>query len=527
MYPDNENTYFVNITHYLNDVSGNVLSIYTDARLPSVSPKVNLEEQTILGAGRIGVIYTRTDQTVYEITDHLGNVRVVVTDRKNAVLKPAVKKDNFETSIGNWMGSNNNNGLQVENNKLKVTYVGAAISGSGAFFSASVTAGKTYVWKFDLEIGTVPSVYYYAVMGSNPFVIKQVNESGSYTVRFTAPSTGTVNLKAEAGPASTYQFWVDNSIFAEEGSFEPEIISAETYYPFGMAMPGRRNNNDQYRFGFNGKENDNEVKGTGNSIDFGDRMQDPRLGRWLSIDAKAAKYPNISPYVFAANNPIYYLDPDGNDVEVYVTATKVGTTKINLYSAGEIKKDASLKNKTAIVAVYEVQVKNESGSSATFYFTRTGYRGKSDGSKEDVTFDVRDDKGEFLGQVKSRWGGTDNVLELRDKDDISDQSVEGMKGDVEAIRTAVQFHLKGATDGCLLCVGKEQFESKEENATIDETNLENNSGDTQANFMNTIKDFKAEDKKAGKGDKVIVKFDKLNNSSDKSVNSKKPTKKEK
>ncbi len=42
--------------------------------------------------------------------------------------------------------------------------------------------------------------------------------------------------------------------------------------------------NLNYRFGFNGKENDNEVKGTGNQIDYGERIYDPRLGRFLSID---------------------------------------------------------------------------------------------------------------------------------------------------------------------------------------------------------------------------------------------------
>ena len=225
--------------------------------------------------------------------------------------------------------------------------------------------------------------------------------------------------------------------------------SANNYNPFGMLMPRRSFQLGNYRYGYGSHEKIDEVSGSGNTIDMGDRWLDTRLGRTPKPDAKAAKYPNLSPYSYAANNPIYYLDQNGKDVEVYVTATKVGTTKINLYSSDEIKKDASLANKTEIVAVYEVQVNNESRSSATFYFTRTGYRGQSDGTKQDVTFDVRNDKDEFLGEVKSRWSGTDNVLELRDKDDINNQSVEGMKGDVEAIRTAIQFHLKGATDGCL------------------------------------------------------------------------------
>jgi RHS repeat-associated protein len=71
-----------------------------------------------------------------------------------------------------------------------------------------------------------------------------------------------------------------------------------------------------YRYGFNGMEKDDEVKGSGNSYDFGARMYDSRLGRWLSIDPLAAKYPSMSPYNFVANSPILYTDPDGKDVKI-------------------------------------------------------------------------------------------------------------------------------------------------------------------------------------------------------------------
>jgi len=69
-----------------------------------------------------------------------------------------------------------------------------------------------------------------------------------------------------------------------------------------------------YRFGFNGKENDNEVKGTGNQQDYGMRIYDPRLARFLSADpliVKEQKYAELSPYQFASNTPIMYIDIDG------------------------------------------------------------------------------------------------------------------------------------------------------------------------------------------------------------------------
>lgn len=76
-------------------------------------------------------------------------------------------------------------------------------------------------------------------------------------------------------------------------------------------MVGRTYNNGSYRYGFNGKENDNEVKGEGNSIDFGDRVHDPRLGRFLSLDRLSNKFPGESNYSYAGNNPILQVDVDG------------------------------------------------------------------------------------------------------------------------------------------------------------------------------------------------------------------------
>ena len=76
-------------------------------------------------------------------------------------------------------------------------------------------------------------------------------------------------------------------------------------------MPGRQYNPGNYRFGFNGKENDNEVKGTGNQQDYGMRIYDPRLGRFLSVDPLAQSYPWYTPYQFAGNNPVKFIDLDG------------------------------------------------------------------------------------------------------------------------------------------------------------------------------------------------------------------------
>ncbi|MEN9303958.1 MAG: hypothetical protein RL264_2387 [Bacteroidota bacterium] len=83
-----------------------------------------------------------------------------------------------------------------------------------------------------------------------------------------------------------------------------------------------------YRYGFNSMEKDDEVKGGGNSYDFGARMYDSRVGRWFTRDLLANKYPSISPYVLVNNSPIIALDKDGNDWIISTSVAKDGTKTI-------------------------------------------------------------------------------------------------------------------------------------------------------------------------------------------------------
>lgn len=68
---------------------------------------------------------------------------------------------------------------------------------------------------------------------------------------------------------------------------------------------------DNYRFGFNGQEKDNEIKGIGNSINYLARIYDSRLGRFMSVDPLTSKFPYYTPYQFAGNTPIQAIDLDG------------------------------------------------------------------------------------------------------------------------------------------------------------------------------------------------------------------------
>ncbi|MBP6303040.1 MAG: hypothetical protein KBB37_05200 [Bacteroidia bacterium] len=95
-------------------------------------------------------------------------------------------------------------------------------------------------------------------------------------------------------------------------------MQATDYSAFGVILEDREyyatiTTTDKYRYGFNGKEADNETCGDGNEYDYGARVYDARLGRWLSCEPLQMKYPYLSPYCFASNTPSLFLDIDGKD----------------------------------------------------------------------------------------------------------------------------------------------------------------------------------------------------------------------
>lgn len=84
---------------------------------------------------------------------------------------------------------------------------------------------------------------------------------------------------------------------------EPKAISQDNYI---------------YRFGFNGKENDKEWGSGGLTQDYGLRLYNPALGKFLSVDPLAPEYPWYTPYQFAGNIPIAAVDLDGAEPKIAI-----------------------------------------------------------------------------------------------------------------------------------------------------------------------------------------------------------------
>jgi len=95
------------------------------------------------------------------------------------------------------------------------------------------------------------------------------------------------------------------------GQFRMDNFSLTGYVQQVTTTISEGGNGKGYRYGFNGKENDNEVKGSGNQQDYGMRIYDPRLGRFLSTDPLTKSYPMLTPFQYASNNLVWMIDLDG------------------------------------------------------------------------------------------------------------------------------------------------------------------------------------------------------------------------
>jgi RHS repeat-associated protein len=83
-----------------------------------------------------------------------------------------------------------------------------------------------------------------------------------------------------------------------------------------MLVPNRHGSSDSYRYGFQGQEKDDELKGEGNSLNYTFRMHDPRIGRFFSTDPLEKKYPHNSPFAFSENRVMDALELEG--LEAYM-----------------------------------------------------------------------------------------------------------------------------------------------------------------------------------------------------------------
>ena len=122
-----------------------------------------------------------------------------------------------------------------------------------------------------------------------------------------------INVRIEN--ARLGKVWFDDVKIVKGNTSQTVIVEESNYYPFGLEHKGYNNvvssngNSVAQKFGYNGKELNEELGLQWH--DFGARNYDASLGRWMNIDPLAEKMRRHSPYNYAFNSPLMFVDPDG------------------------------------------------------------------------------------------------------------------------------------------------------------------------------------------------------------------------
>lgn len=122
-------------------------------------------------------------------------------------------------------------------------------------------------------------------------------------------------------------------------------MSLQLHCTFGMQIQSRSYTapDFSYRYGFNGKESDDEVSGSGNQYDYGFRIYNPRIGRFLSVDPLFRSYGWLSTYQYASNIPIAAVDLDGLESRIVMMCQNDdGSVELDIATDYTLKSDVIL-----------------------------------------------------------------------------------------------------------------------------------------------------------------------------------------
>ncbi|GEM_PF-5961306 len=278
----------------------------------------------------------------YELTNHLGNVLAISLDRRlyaesggsfshwapdvsqandyypfgmmvpnrnysrSTIMEDRVytitsyEKDlvehNFDSSVSGWTAPNGAV-LTIGAEQLEVS---TTEEGDAIFFNYSTTINSKYKFYVTLDQGDCDSVL--IRVQEIPLSLKEARgvQTGTHEFEFTA-TTSTTRLRLlrkQLTSDGTLKFYVDHVKLVEV---------RDTLYNDTVQVVTRNG----YRYAFNGMELDDEMKGRGSSYDFGERIHDPRIARFLSIDPLWKEYSDWSPYLFSGNTPTRFIDYEG------------------------------------------------------------------------------------------------------------------------------------------------------------------------------------------------------------------------
>ena len=210
--------------------------------------------------------------------------------------------------------------------------------------SASSEAGpKAYLnWLvFDRDFNFIVGESGYDRLSTTPKETGQdVTHELLYSPSITIKQAGYVYIYLSNEETSPLEVYFDNFKVTHQKS---PVVQSDDYYAFGLTFNSyQRENNLLNKYQYNGKEK--QVTLDLNWLDYGARFYDPAIARWLVVDPLSEKGRRWSPYNYAFNSPVNFIDPDGMWPDW-------GKLARNAYDVASGVKDAVLSNATTVKGV--------------------------------------------------------------------------------------------------------------------------------------------------------------------------------
>lgn len=256
--------------------------------------------------------------------------------------------------------------------------------------------------------------------------------------------------------------YFDNFMLSHEHS---PLLEETHYYPFGLpiaAISSKAIGKLPVGFAFNGKDMQTKEFGPKNGLewhDFGARMYDHQLGRWLSPDPHADRYEWYSPYAFGFNNPMQVGDPTGRDGVVTGSGSKDDpyVVKANYYYYNMSEKEAAIFQK-ALDAYNnggkDHKVKTENGT----VYVRFELKKEQATSKEDAEAQAGKDVVKE-GSYQFQYGNTVTVGDIKPEENREGENAFGggtnksIILDKTKMQTAVDNHAGVTMEDMMEAVG--------------------------------------------------------------------------